>query len=123
MRFSSAVSLFSIGHVLAFPAPQVSDPTTPQVPVDQPGPPGSSGSLRGSGALAGYSPDENVPTSPSTVVPPEDFELAPGQSEDAEIGLYIDLSSVKNPQAIRGGTTSPTDPGPRYIHIPSNEVG
>lgn len=106
MKFSSAVSLLSIGHVLALPAPQASEPA---------GPPGSSGSLRGTDALAGYSPDENVPNKPSTQVPPEDFALAPGQSEDSELGLFIDLSGVKNPQPIRGGTTSPTDPGSRYV--------
>ncbi|PVI05089.1 Bicupin, oxalate decarboxylase/oxidase [Periconia macrospinosa] len=100
----------SVGHVLALPALQSSGSLAPR---DEVNPPGSSGSLRGTDALAGYSPDENVPDSPSTVVPPEDFELAPGQSEDEDLGLFIDLSNVKNPQPIRGGTTSPTDPGPR----------
>jgi hypothetical protein len=77
--------------------------------------PGPSDPLRGSESLLGYDPSSPVSKTPSTVIPPSDFELAPGQSEEAKLGLYIDLSNVKNPQPIRGGSTGPTDPGPRYI--------
>lgn len=77
------------------------------------GPPGSSGSLRGGQDLIGFSPANPVETDESTVVPPSDFELAPGQSEDPDLGLYLDFSNVDNPQPIRGGSTAPTDAGPR----------
>lgn len=77
-----------------------------------PGPPGASGSLRGSDSLRGYNPSNPV-SQQSTEIPPEDFELGPGQSLDPDLGVYIDLSTVKNPQPIRGGTQDPTDPGPR----------
>ncbi|KAF2702667.1 Bicupin, oxalate decarboxylase/oxidase [Pleomassaria siparia CBS 279.74] len=75
---------------------------------------GSSGSLRGSESLLGYDTSNDIPmTTPSTVIPPSDFELAPNQDADDKLGLYIDLSNVKNPQPIQGSTTGPTDPGPR----------
>lgn len=80
--------------------------------ADSPGPPGASGSLRGPAALRGYNPS-NPLSLQSTVIPPEDFELSPGQSLDPKLGVYLDLSKVKNPQPIRGGTTASTDPGPR----------
>ncbi|KAF2488525.1 Bicupin, oxalate decarboxylase/oxidase [Lophium mytilinum] len=71
-----------------------------------------SGALRGSEDLLGYDSNNKVPQ-PPTVIPPDEFELAPGQSEDADLGVPIDLTNVKNPQPIRGGKTGPTDPGPR----------
>jgi len=78
------------------------------------GPPGSSGSLRGKQDLRGYHPANPVATQDSSVVPTDDFELAPGQTDDADLGLYLDLSTVENPQPIRGGSgNKPTDPGPR----------
>ena len=78
------------------------------------GPAGASGSIRGDPSLRGYNPAYPIPTQDSTVIPPDDFELAPGQTEDADTGLYLDLSSVKNPQPIRGYSDQrPTDPGPR----------
>ncbi|KAF2091698.1 Bicupin, oxalate decarboxylase/oxidase [Saccharata proteae CBS 121410] len=80
--------------------------------VDPPGPPGATGSLRGPESLVGYNPAFPV-SEESTEISPNDFELAPGQSEDADLGLYLDLSTVENPQPIRGGTQDPTDPGPR----------
>ncbi|KAF2203609.1 Bicupin, oxalate decarboxylase/oxidase [Delitschia confertaspora ATCC 74209] len=109
MRFYSAYasSCLLLAPAWAFPA-------LPQASVITPsGPPGSSGSLRGPQSLLGNNPSIAVPTEPSTVIPPEDFELAPGQTEDTDLGVYIDLSKVKNPQPIRGDPTSPTDPGPR----------
>ena len=77
------------------------------------GPPGSSGSLRGPESLAGYYAGEPTATSQSAVIPTSDFQLAPGQSENANLGLYLDLTQVENPQPIRGSTDAPTDPGPR----------
>ncbi|OCL07133.1 Bicupin, oxalate decarboxylase/oxidase [Glonium stellatum] len=98
-----------LASVWALPAPQVSSASN----VQPDGPSGASGFLRGPSSLLGYNPSIPVPTEPSTVIPPSEFELAPGQSENAELGLYIDLSEVENPQPIRGGTVGPTDPGPR----------
>jgi hypothetical protein len=95
---------------------QAASPINPSGIINQPLPPQASGSLRGSEALLGYNPSNPISTE-STVIPPSEFELAPGQSEDADIGLYIDLTNVKNPQPIRGGTVGPTEPGPRYIHL------
>jgi len=82
------------------------------------GPPGSSGSLRAKQDLLGYNPANPVATQDSTVIPPDEFQLAPGQTEDADLGLYLDLSTVKNPQPIRGySDKKPTDPGPRNTPI------
>lgn len=106
MKASQASLLVCIAQAWAAPASSgVVDPVY--------GPPGASGSLRPSPELVGYDSSNRVPTSPSTEIPTSDFELAPGQSKDKELGLFIDLSTVKNPQPIRGGTTGPTDPGPR----------
>ena len=77
------------------------------------GPAGASGSLRGPTSLLGYSPGNPVNTQLPATVPKDQFQLAPAQSEDADLGLYLDLSAIDNPQPIRGGTDAPTDPGPR----------
>ena len=106
-----------VGLALALPAPQgVSGPVDPSQVINQPIPPAASGSFRGPESLLGYDASNSVSTD-STVIPPSDFELAPGQSEDADLGLYIDLKDVENPQPIRGGTTGPTEPGPRSAHF------
>ncbi|KAH9841163.1 Bicupin, oxalate decarboxylase/oxidase [Teratosphaeria destructans] len=89
------------------------EPDTSATPY---GPSGSSGSLRGSQDLLGYSPsnDADLPVDQSIDVPPEDFQLAPGQTADEDLGLFLDLSTVENPQPIRGGDGKvPTDSGPR----------
>lgn len=131
MRYSPPVAFFLFvgpAYVLPAPMPQgsqapqssgVSGPVAPSQVLNQPLPPDASGSFRGSEALIGYNPSNPISTD-STVIPPSDFELAPGQSEDEDLGLYIDLNNVKNPQPIRGGTTGPTDPGPRYVHSARN---
>ncbi|KAF2847420.1 Bicupin, oxalate decarboxylase/oxidase [Plenodomus tracheiphilus IPT5] len=72
----------------------------------------ASGSLRGSASLLGYD-SANPVTKQSTVIPPAEFEVAPGQAKDPDLGLYIDLSTVQNPQPLQGSTSAPTDPGPR----------
>ncbi|CAK4033319.1 oxalate decarboxylase, secreted [Lecanosticta acicola] len=84
------------------------------VPTETPyGPPGASGSLRGSESLVGYNPSNPVDKDLLATVPKDQYTLTPAQSEDADLGLYLDLSDVENPQPIRGGTDAPTDPGPR----------
>jgi hypothetical protein len=102
---------------LAIPQPDLtrrqahSDPAA--VPdVDFQGPPGSSGNLRGGADLLGYKPANPVQTA-STQIPPTEFQLAPGQTEDADLGFYLDFKDVENFQPMRGSSDSPTDPGPR----------
>lgn len=74
-----------------------------------PGPPGYSGTPYGSPSFAGH--DGNpVDRQGSAVV--SDYQLVPGQQEDAKVGLYLDLNSVENPQPLRGELGA-TDPGPR----------
>ena len=90
-----------------------------EVPTATPfGPSGASGSLRGPTSLGDYNAGNPYQTEISTVVSPDEFELAPGQTADEDLGLYLDLSTVKNPQPIRGGDgKSPTDAGPRNIPL------
>ena len=97
MKLSQAYFLLSIAPAWALPASQ--------------GPPGASGSLRGSESLLGSDPARPEPSVDSTVIPSDQYELAPGQSGNGKEGLYIDLSKVKNPQPIQNGGA--TDPGPR----------
>lgn len=122
MKYSFVQVLSSLaGSAFAIPAPQASavhGPVDPSAVVsDQVLPTGASGSLRGSEALIGFAASNPISTE-STVISPDDFELGTGQSADPDEGLYIDLTNVKNPQPIRGGTTGPTDPGPRYVAEP-----
>ena len=84
------------------------------LPVDipegqSPGPPDYSGSVYGSPSFAG--PDGNpVDTADTAIV--SNYQFVPGQTEDADLGLYLDLNEVQNPQPIRGSDGG-TDPGPR----------
>ena len=99
----------------ALPAPQVGIgiPT-----VDPAGPPGASGSLRGPTSLLGFNPAVPEPTTGSTEISPDDFQLPPGSTENEDLGLFLDMSTVKNPQPIRGGNgKDPTDPGPRKLAL------
>ncbi|PPJ49942.1 hypothetical protein CBER1_04683 [Cercospora berteroae] len=80
---------------------------------DPVGPDGAKGSLRGPASLAGYNSAYQVDTSLPATVPEDQYKLANGQDQDADLGLYLDLASVENPQPIRGGTNTTTDPGPR----------
>jgi hypothetical protein len=119
MKYSFVHVLASLaGSAIAAPAPQASavqGPVDPSAVVsDQVLPSGASGSLRGSEALIGFASSNPISTE-STVISPDNFELGTGQSADPDEGLYINLNGVKNPQPIRGGTTGPTDPGPRYV--------
>ena len=108
----SLTAVLGLLSLLAIRSTALPVPGEGQLPAPS-GPPGASGSLRGPESLLGYNPSNPVPTTPSTQISPSDFQLAPGQSEDKDVGLYIDLTNVDNPQPIRGGTDMPTDPGPR----------
>ena len=73
------------------------------------GPPGSSGSVYGSEEFLG--PNGN-PVDPADSAIVTNHGLVPGQTADADLGLYLNLEEAKNPQPIRGGGGG-TDPGPR----------
>ena len=73
------------------------------------GPPGSSGSAYGSEAFLG--PNGN-PVDPKDSAMVTNYDLVPGQTADADLGLYLDLQEAKNPQPIRGSRGG-TDSGPR----------
>jgi len=83
-----------------------------------PGPPGASGSLRGDPSLAGYDSSYPTPTA-STDIPKDDFGTGLNQEADPDLGLYIGLEGVKNPQPFAGSGDSPTDPGPRNQQLES----
>jgi oxalate decarboxylase family bicupin protein len=83
-----------------------------------PGPPGASGSLRGGTSLVGYDPAYPTPTE-TTDIPKDDFGTGLNQQADPDLGLYIDLEGVKNPQPFAGSDDSPTDPGPRNQQLES----
>lgn len=72
--------------------------------------PASNPGLRGSEDLLGYNPTNVLSQENTDDV--GDYELLPGQKEDADIGEYLDFSNVENPQPIRGSKGG-TDPGPR----------
>lgn len=77
------------------------------------GPPQASGAaIRGPANLRGWNPSTPVQSS-TPQIGAEDIQLAPGQTEDADLGLYLDFSNIEKPQPIRGGSTAPTDPGPQ----------
>ena len=72
-------------------------------------PPYSSGSLRGTEDFLG--PDGN-PINPDNTAIVDNPQYVPGQSEDANLGLYLDFNEVELPQAVRGSMGG-TDPGHR----------
>ncbi|RAL59528.1 hypothetical protein DID88_006522 [Monilinia fructigena] len=59
--------------------------------------------------LLGFHPSNVVVNQNTDAI---DYELAPGQKDPATVGAYLDFSTVKNPQPIRG-TKGGTDAGPR----------
>ena len=116
-RLFSACFLASlITSAAALPAGSGTTGSGNALPVDipegqSPGPPGYSGSVYGSPNFAG--PDGNpVDTADSAIV--SSYQLVPEQQEDADLGLYLDLNEVQNPQPIRGSNGG-TDPGPRKV--------
>jgi len=125
--FSRALTLAGLlSAVLAAPAPNRLQPRQSDsaeatqdgvaVPTQTPyGPSGSSGSLRGSPDLLGYSSDNSI-SSPDLDVPASDFTLGPGQVSPSDVSVPIDLSNVQNPQPIRGPPNDmPTDSGPSTL--------
>lgn len=119
MLVSVLTAFIFLSSVWAAPAgvheKRLNDP--PNVPTKNPtGPPGASGSLRGGVGLRGYS-SSNPVSLDSTEIPPSDFEVAPGTGANPDLGFFLDLKGVKNPQPLRGSDKVPTDPGPRNYAI------
>lgn len=73
----------------------------------------TSGSLYGDSQLLGGNAAPS-PISGGSPAIETNYQLVNGQEADADLGLYLDLSSVPNPQPIRGSDGS-TDSGPRTI--------
>ncbi|KAK4633045.1 Oxalate decarboxylase OxdC [Fulvia fulva] len=81
------------------------------IPFQPVGPVGSSGNVYGGPGLLGNAGDGKAPQDVGPGVPAKtastqqdagQYTLSPGQEEDADLGLYLDLSENLNPQAIRG---------------------
>lgn len=69
----------------------------------------SSNPLRGGANLIGYSPSNTISNENTETI---SYQLAAGQTDAPNLGVYLDLDDVENPQPIRGDTGG-TDPGPR----------
>ncbi|KAH8692105.1 putative oxalate decarboxylase [Talaromyces proteolyticus] len=67
---------------------------------------------RGGSGLVGYSPTNTISNENTETI---SYQFAPGQTQDADIGAYLDFSAVANPQPIRGELGG-TDPGPRNLN-------
>ena len=117
----AAAKLFSTYFIATLVPAIAAAPTGVALPLAIPtgqaiGPPGSSGSPYGSEAFLG--PNGN-PVNPADSAIVTHYDLVPGQTEDADLGLYLDLEKAKNPQPIRGSSGG-TDPGPRtrkFLHV------
>jgi hypothetical protein len=91
--------------VYALPAPQMSygentgqvAAITPSISVAT----ATSGSLYGSPTLAGEIA-QPAPVSGGDSAIVSDYPLVNGQEADADLGLYLDFNSVKDPQPMRG---------------------
>lgn len=107
MFFTACLIATFVPAIAAAPTGAALPPSTPTGQAI--GPPGSSGSAYGSEEFLG--PDGNpVDAADSAIV--TDYDLVPGQTANADLGLYLNLEEAKNPQPIRGSTGG-TDPGPR----------
>ncbi|KAF3391083.1 Oxalate decarboxylase OxdD [Talaromyces pinophilus] len=69
----------------------------------------SSNPLRGGKNLIGYSPTNTISNENTETI---SYQLAPGQTDAADLGVYLNFDDVESPQPIRGDTGG-TDPGPR----------
>lgn len=65
--------------------------------------------LRGGEGLIGYSPSNTISNENTETI---SYQLAPSQTQDADIGASLDFSTIENPQPLRGSLGG-TDPGPR----------
>jgi hypothetical protein len=126
MHHVSVPSLLTWGLLqgaLALPAPQMSfvpnlgNPTSIaglNPTANGPTATGVSGALYGDASLLGGNAKPYDPkTGDSAIV--SNYQLVNGQEADRNLGLYLDMNGVANPQPIRG-SGGQTDPGPRKSH-------
>lgn len=73
----------------------------------------SSDPLRGGPGLIGYSPTNTISNENTETI---SYQLAPGQTDTPDLGVYFDFTLAENPQPIRGDTGG-TDPGPREFQF------
>lgn len=73
----------------------------------------SSKPLRGGENLIGYSPTNTISNENTETI---SYQLAPGQTDAADLGVYLNFDDVESPQPIRGDMGG-TDPGPRMFFI------
>jgi hypothetical protein len=114
-------SLFLVLALLScsngLPTPLNADASVPAAqPSGQPG-----AGLRGSASLLGYNPSHQLSTENTDAIP---HQLVPGQTDNANLGTYLDFENNPNPQPIRGSKGG-TDPGPRnsvYDKINSDKL-
>ncbi|QGA18862.1 hypothetical protein EYB26_006547 [Talaromyces marneffei] len=78
-----------------------------------PAAPAFSNPLRGGENLIGYSPTNTISNENTETI---SYQLAPGQTDTADLGVYLDFDGVENPQPIRGNTGG-TNPGPRNAEM------
>lgn len=69
----------------------------------------SSNPLRGGPGLIGYSPTNTISNEDTETI---SYQLAPGQTDAADLGVILNFEDIDNPQPIRGSAGG-TDPGPR----------
>jgi quercetin dioxygenase-like cupin family protein len=117
MSSSSLIVLALLGFSYALPTPLN---TNTEATAAQP-PAGPGAGLRGSAALLGYSPGNKLTTENTDAI---SYKLVPGQTDDANLGTYLDFENNPNPQPSRG-TKGGLDPGPRnsrYDQINSDKL-
>ena len=112
MFFLTLTAASFLAYAWAAPAPAVIKARQDTPKATPYPPPGSSSSVRGSDSLGGYNPSYPLFTE-DTQIPPSEFQLAPGQDEDDDLGLFLDFYAIEHSQPIRGYGDGPTDPGPR----------
>lgn len=84
-----------------------------------PAAPAFSNPLRGGENLIGYSPTNTISNENTETI---SYQLAPGQTDTADLGVYLDFDGVENPQPIRGNTGG-TNPGPREFFLCVDRTG
>jgi hypothetical protein len=113
--FLVAIALLSCVNALPTPLSTNADASTAQQSD------GPATGLRGTEALLGYSPGSKLTTENTDAVP---HQLVPGQTDNANLGTFLDFENNPSPQPIRGSKGG-TDPGPRdtyYDKINSDKL-
>jgi quercetin dioxygenase-like cupin family protein len=119
MPSSSLILLAILGCANALPTP-----LNTNVDAAVPPPPSASAAaagLRGPVSLLGYGTGNKLTTENTDAIT---YKLVPGQTDNANLGTYLDFENTPNPQPIRG-TKGGLDPGPRnpaYDQINSDKL-